>query len=210
MQEYHKIDALFDRDIDGTKKLIEGKFRNPTVEYLANLEWIMTEKIDGTNIRVHWDGHRIEFGGRTDRANIPANLMNYLNATFLNNETEELFEQKFGANDVILFGEGYGGKIQNGNAYRTDSSFILFDVMINGNYLERDGVEDIAKCCGIDVVPIVLRGKLLDGVEYVKAMPKSTIGSAPMEGVVARPARELNDRCGKRIIVKIKVRDFVR
>jgi hypothetical protein len=34
------------------------------------------------------------------------------------------------------------------------------------------------------------------------------MGTAFMEGLVARPERELQDRCGKRIIVKIKVKDF--
>jgi hypothetical protein len=36
----------------------------------------------------------------------------------------------------------------------------------------------------------------------------STIGKAPMEGLVARPKVELQDRCGNRMIVKIKVKDF--
>ena len=53
MQAYHKIETVFACDIDGTKKLIEGQFRDPTIEYLANNEWEFSEKIDGTNIRVH-------------------------------------------------------------------------------------------------------------------------------------------------------------
>ena len=27
MKEYHKIETLFERDMNGSKKLIEGKFR---------------------------------------------------------------------------------------------------------------------------------------------------------------------------------------
>ena len=38
--------------MDGNKKLIEGRFRNPLVEYLKDNEWVFTEKVDGTNIRV--------------------------------------------------------------------------------------------------------------------------------------------------------------
>ena len=37
---YHKIETIFERDLLGTKKLIKGKFRNKTVEYLKNSEWI--------------------------------------------------------------------------------------------------------------------------------------------------------------------------
>lgn len=209
MKEYNKIETVYERDINGTKKLIEGKFRNETVEYLANHEWEFTEKIDGTNIRVYWDGHKITFGGRTDRANIPAHLVNKLNEIFLNEETEQLFEQKFGEKEVILFGEGYGTKIQGcGNDYRSDVGFILFDVLIADNYLGRESVEDIAKAFALEIVPIVLRGTIREAVDFIKTKPNSTIGKAKMEGVVGRPKVELKDRCGHRLIVKIKCRDF--
>lgn len=208
MIEYHKIEVLFERDTKGTKKLIEGAFRNNAIEFLTNNEWEFTEKIDGTNIRVHWDGHKIEFGGRTDRAQIPNHLLLKLNEIFMNNETEELFEQKFGEHDVILFGEGYGNKIQRGSLYRSDVGFILFDVMIDGNYQNRQSVEDVASCFGLEIVPIVLRGTIQNAIDFVKSNPNSTIGNAKMEGVVGRPKIELRDRCGKRIIVKIKVCDF--
>ena len=208
MIEYNKIDTVYERDVNGTKRLIEGQFRSEAVRYLAGNMWDFTEKIDGTNIRVHWDGHKITFGGRTERAQIPTHLINKLTDIFLTNEVEELFEQKFGEHEVILFGEGYGAKIQNGGLYRSDVGFILFDVMINGNYQPRASVEDVAACFGLEIVPIVLRGTIEDGVRLVKAHPRSTIGTAPMEGVVGRPAVEMCDRCGKRVIVKIKACDF--
>ena len=96
MKEYHKIETIFERDVDGTKKLIEGKFRNEAVEFLKNNVWQFTEKIDGTNIRVPWDGYEISFAGRTDRAQIPNHLMDKLNEIFSNVSTEDLFEQMFG------------------------------------------------------------------------------------------------------------------
>ena len=209
MLEYHKIETLYNRDVEGTKKLIEGSFRNETLEYLKDLEFVWTEKIDGTNTRINWDGHKVTFGGRTERANIPSDLVNYLNTMFNTPEAEELFEQKFGDTNVILFGEGYGPKIQKGGLYRDDVSFILFDVRIGDVWLKRDSVEDIAKTFGIDVVPIVGTGTIDEAVAFVKTHPKSTIGGkADMEGVVCRPRVELRDRLGNRIIVKIKYRDF--
>ena len=208
MIEYHKIETLFERDVKGTKKLIEGKYRNEAVEYLKDNMWVFTEKIDGTNIRVCWDGHKVTFAGRTERANIPAHLENKLTELFLNDETEQLFEQMFGEKEVILFGEGYGHKIQNGGDYRDDVSFILFDVMINGYYQPRAAVTGIAESFGIEVVPIVLVGTIADAVEFVKKQPKSTIGKADMEGLVGKPRVEMKDRAGNRIIVKVKARDF--
>jgi len=208
MQEYEKIETLYNRDVEGTKQLIEGDFRNETVEFLKDSDWEFTEKIDGTNIRVHWDGHKVTYGGRTERASIPAHLMSKLLEIFGTPEVEEMFEQSFGEKEVTLYGEGYGVKIQNGGLYRPDVSFILFDVRIGENYQPRKNVESIARMFNIDVVPIVLTGTLEDGVNFVKTHPKSSIGSAMMEGVVGRPRIELRDRCGKRVIVKIKWNDF--
>lgn len=208
MIEYNKIDTLYKRDMEGTKKLLEGEFRNPTVEFLKDNVWAFTEKIDGTNIRVYWDGHKVQFGGRTERAQIPSDLVNYLNSVFGTNEAEQIFEEKFGETEVILFGEGYGPKIQNGGLYRNDVSFIMFDVLIAGNYQPRESVEDIAKAFGIDIVPIIFEGTIQEGVDFVKGHPDSTMGTAKMEGLVGRPKVEMRDRCGKRVIVKIKWEDF--
>ena len=208
MREYHKIETVFNRSIDGDKRLIWGDYRNETVKYLADNIWQFTEKIDGTNIRIHWDGHNVEIGGRTDRAQIPKHLMDYLSATFLTPEVEELFEQTYGEKDVMLFGEGYGAKIQNGGDYRSDVSFILFDVLIGDNWQSREWVEATAKMFNVDVVPIVLEGTIGDGIDYVMQHNNSTIGNAIMEGVVGRPKVEMKDRLGNRIIVKIKWKDF--
>jgi hypothetical protein len=194
--------------MEGTKKLLEGQFRNPTVEYLKDNIWTFTEKIDGTNIRVYWDGHTVHFGGRTERAQIPVFLLDYLFTVFKTNEAEQIFEEKFGETPVILFGEGYGPRIQKGGSYRSDVSFILFDVYISGNYQSRESVEDIAKAFGIDVVPIIFEGTIQAGVDFVKQHPDSTMGTAKMEGLVGRPKTEMRDRCGNRVIVKIKWEDF--
>ena len=210
MVTYTKIETLFNRDMEGSKKLIEGDFRNEAVEYLKDNEWVFTEKIDGTNVGVVWDGHKVTYQGRTETAQIPAHLMNKLIEMFGGTTNEELFEQKFGDMPVILFGEGYGPKIQKGGNYRSDISFILFDVYLpeSNLWLKRDAIEDIAKTFGIDAVPIVLTGTLKDGVDFVKTFPKSTMGIANMEGVVGKPKVDMLDRMGRRVIVKIKCCDF--
>lgn len=102
MTEYTKIETIFERDMEGTKKLIEGKFRNETVEFLKDNRWIGTEKIDGTNVGIVWDGHKVSYQGRTERAQIPTHLMNKLIEMFGGTVNEEVFEQKFGEMQVIL------------------------------------------------------------------------------------------------------------
>ena len=210
MKEYHKIDTLFERDIK-TKKLIEGAFRNKAVEYLKDNTWQFSEKVDGTNIRVVWDGHKISFYGRTDKAIIPEHLKNKLDSLFSGEENAQIFEQFFGEKEVILFGEGYGPKIQNGGNYTKEVDFILFDVMINDYYLDRPNVEKIASYFQIKCVPILFEGTLKDGVDFIKNHPISKVatnGPIYMEGLVARPKIELKDRLNNRIIIKIKFRDF--
>ena len=82
--------------------------------------------------------------------------------------------------------------------------------MIGGNYQDRTTMESVANMFNLAVVPIVYRGTLEEGVEFVRKQPKSrvAIGDLVMEGVVGRPHVELQDRCGNRVIVKIKAHDY--
>lgn len=210
LKEYHKIETLFERDI-ATKKLVTGKYRNSTVEFLKDAVWQFTEKVDGTNIRVHWDGHRVSFAGRTDRAQIPNHLLARLEELFGGEVNEQMFEQTFGEKEVTLYGEGYGHKIQT-NGYIEGVDFILFDVFVGDIPLERDNVEGIAEIFDIGVVPIIFEGTLREGIDYVKQHTKTLISGgffgAYKEGLVGRPKVEVRDRLGNRVIVKIKYNDF--
>lgn len=207
--EYQKIPGPFKREVSGPNKnkLIPWAWTSPELEILADVDWIFTEKIDGTNIRVIWDGHKPEFRGRTDKAQLPPKLIAALIEMF----PEELFEQKFGSDSVILFGEGYGAGIQKGGGnYRSDNSFILFDVKIGEWWLQRSDVEDIANSLGIDVVPIRIEGEvsLREAIEDMSKFYylESLVAEKDMdsEGVVGTPKIPLFTRRGDRIIVKLK------
>lgn len=209
--EYHKIETPYERDVDGSKKLIEGQFRSKYVKYLKDCEWIFTEKVDGTNIRVCWDGHDFTFKGRTDKAQLPANLVVRLQQLFLNEAMEELVEQMFGEKEVMFIGEGYGAGIQAvGKDYDTggQQDFILFDICVDGKYLDHDNVVEIATALGLRMVPVVLIGTIDDAVKLVKNDPVSMLGTCVMEGVVGRLPINMYDGRGNRMIVKIKCRDF--
>lgn len=206
--EYTKIPNIFKRETFGKNKLIEGEYSSPELEYLSKSMWGFEEKIDGTNIRICWDGYRVEFRGRTDRAQIPAHLMAKLEELFGGETKEELFEQTFGKSEVILFGEGFGEKIQKGGGLYGPVNFRLFDVYIGGYWLNRENVSDIAAKFGIDHAPFMFRGTLEEGVEFIKKHPKSVLRDAEMEGIVGRPMVQMFSRTGERIMVKIKCRDF--
>lgn len=207
MMKYHKIQTVFKRDpATKFKTLLEGEYALPEFEYLADNEWVFTEKVDGMNIRVMFDGEQITFGGKTDRAQMPPFLLIKLEQQFLpqTNKFEKLFPY-----GVCLYGEGYGAKIQKGGSnYRPDQGFALFDIKIGSYWLQRLDVEDIADELGCDIVPIVGRGTLADMVDLAREGFVSAWGDFRAEGIVARPAVGLHTRGGERIITKIKCRDF--
>lgn len=209
MEEYHKIQTVFKRDPDTNHKtLLMNEYSMPEFDYLKNNLWVFTEKIDGTNIRVSCDRgiKQVLFGGRTERANIPAKLVASLNSTF----SFEALESVFGQDDFCLYGEGFGAGIQSGGNYRPDQGFILFDVKVGEWWLQREDIEGVASSLGIDVVPVVGTGTLRDMVQrvYENQSMNSTFGDFKMEGFVAKPATELKTRGGQRIITKIKCKDF--
>lgn len=207
MSEYVKIPNIYKRETFGKNRLIEGEFSTPELDYLRNTPWYWTEKVDGTNIRVIWDGYRVSFKGRTDRADIPKHLLVKLEELFGGTDKEEIFEQKFGKKQVILYGEGFGKKIQNGGLYG-DVNFILFDVVVDGFWLKCSNVTDIAETFGIRVVPTVGVGTLLEAVELIKTHPKSVLRDYETEGIVCRPLVQIYNRKGEPIMVKVKCRDF--
>jgi ATP-dependent RNA circularization protein (DNA/RNA ligase family) len=206
MKEYHKIQTVFQRDMSNNgKSLLVGQWTMPEFEYLAGNEWTFTEKVDGTNIRVMFDGDKVSFGGKTDNAQIPAKLIERLRERFAD---QALLSSVFRDSEVCLYGEGYGAGIQTGGSYRPDQDFVLFDVKIGQWWLQRRDVEDVARKLSLDIVPIVGRGTLHECIEKVRAGLVSEWGNFQAEGIVARPSTELVSRSGQRIITKIKCRDF--
>ncbi len=208
MIEYTKIPNIYRRETFGKNKLIEGEYSSLELEYLKNNLWEFTEKVDGTSQRIIWDGYRVSFAGRTDKAQIPTHLMTRLEELFGGESKEEIFEQTFGNKEVILFGEGYGRKIQKRGELYGEPNFILFDVYIGGYCLDRGAIADIASKFGIDRVPLIFIGDLDAGVNFIKSHPKSRLRDAEMEGIVGRPMVQMFSRTGERIMVKIKCRDF--
>jgi hypothetical protein len=223
MKEYHKIQTVFHRSPESNyKQLMEGTWALPEFEYLKDLEWIWTEKIDGTNIRILWDGNIVRFGGKTDDAQIPTFLLKVLQDRFTKEKMIEIFGGKVlpeGHIDaepmnVCLYGEGYGAKIQKGGNYMPDrTDFILFDVKVDTWWLNRENIEDIATKLQVPIVPIIGRGTLQQAVDFVKAGYKSTIAHNKeyvAEGLIMKPKVEMFSRKGERIVAKIKYKDFLR
>lgn len=206
MKEYHKIETVFERDPDTKyRTLKEGVFSNPEFEYLQYNEWIWTEKVNGTNIRVIWENNEISFKGKTDSSQMSTKLFNRLTEIFTWANFMKLYQDQ----DMCLYGEGYGAKIEKGGGnYRQDQDFVLFDVKIDMWWLRRESVENIAQLLSLNVVPIIGSGNLNEMVDQAKSGFNSRWGNFLAEGIVARPKIEMRSRSDKRIITKIKTKDW--
>lgn len=137
--EYPKTENLFARNPVTHKLTME--FKRPEFRQI-NL-WDVTEKIDGTNIRVIYkpvtstwpDPPKVEVRGRSDRASVPRDLEAYLLDLLPPDKLAAQFDEFIGPEriadgaSVTLFGEGYGAGIQKGGKYGPVKRFVLFDVM---------------------------------------------------------------------------------
>jgi len=216
MRKYSKIQSIFKRVQEpgpDKGKMIDGAWTKPEFELLRDLKWEATEKIDGTNIRVDWDGEKVTFGGRTDKAQIPAHLIARLMELF----TPKKFAAINEARDeplppMTIFGEGYGDRIQAaGKDYMPNGGvdFVPFDVWVN-SWWSRDAVCYVAGLFGLPAVHEAGLMTLEESIDHVKDGFRSSMGIGMAEGLVLRTPLGLCDRGGHRLIVKVKTRDFAR
>jgi hypothetical protein len=184
--------------------------------------WFATEKIDGMNIRVGLTPEgKVLIGGRTDNAQLPVPLFAYLQETFTPEKMQAAFEKNEDGTwpEVVLFGEGYGEKIQNGGGYRKGVSFRLFDVLVGKWWLEWDSIVSVADGLGVRVAPVFAMGErwfptceaelqdvLAGGLSPVSQEEGG--GQKEAEGIVARADPMLYDKFGNRMMWKLKFSDF--
>jgi hypothetical protein len=204
--EYLKINTIFKRDSSNGNVIIPGDWAVPEFGYLQECAWDWTEKVDGTCIRLHWDGSKVTVGGRTDAAQVPARLVTALGPHLAPDAWRAAF---WDAGDVTVYGEGYGAGIQQGAVYRPDQAVIVFDVLVGEWWLAREDVADVAGKLGLGVVPTFGSHALnaaWDGLKAGELVSHWT--GAPIEGLVGRPAVDLFNRKGERVMAKMKVRDW--
>ena len=206
--KYPKIYNLYRRDEKEDYQITKGEYSK--IEFGLINRWLVTEKIDCTNIRILWDGETVRYRGRTDNAQVPTFLLDHLQKTFTSDKLLSVFGPD---SKVILYGEGYGNKIQKvGSKYRKDTSFILFDAVINGWWLDFDSVQEIAQKLSIKTVPVLGIWNEEEIYHNVYSNPYSTVSDSRLiiEGVIARSYPMMLFRDGTPIKFKLKVKDVNR
>jgi hypothetical protein len=227
VSEYHKIETLYERDEKTHRLKPELTLKNPVYGCLKTWHW--TEKIDGTNMRCIWypafgmdsietvrTKETLTFGGKTDNAQIPSDLVKWL----YENVTADKMRAVFPETPVVIYAEGYGAGIQKGGGdYSPVKKIIVFDVFVidpvnsrlGGWWLNWENTCDVATTLGLDVVPYLGEMTLKEATEKVRAGFKSkaaVVTSKDAEGMVGRPLEALFDKKGHRLIVKLKTKDF--
>lgn len=229
MKEYNKIQTIFKRDERNV--IIPGDFTLPEFSTLKDLKWNCTEKVDGTNMSVHIipgfgtidmetgiveNEYKVEYHGKTANAQIPSHLLKKMQELLPKDKLIEYFTRngKVPTEPIILYGEGYGAKIQNGGNYiKNDCSFILFDVRVGDWWLERPALEEIAVNLGIQIVPEIGEMTIKEACLYVMSGFKSAVAILNpdylAEGLVLKAPHGILLRNGGRLMTKIKYRDFL-
>lgn len=209
---YHKIETLYERDEKTHRLKPELILKNRVYGIIKTWDW--TEKIDGTNIRCIWQDGKLTFGGKTDNAQIHADLITYLYETVKPERLAEIFpihDLVHGPVNAVIYGEGYGAGIQKGGGYSPEKRFIVFDVLVDGKWwLSWENVCDVAGKLKLPVIPYLGEMMLEWATNMVRVGFPSKLGDGTMqaEGLVGRPVEALFDKKGHRLIVKLKTKDF--
>ena len=209
--EYHKIETLYERDEQTHRLNPELVLKNRVYGIIKTWHW--TEKIDGTNIRCIWKDGKLTFGGKTDNAQIHADLIKYLSETVTPEKMAMAFPSAEGEPpvDIVIYGEGYGAGIQKGGDYSSTKRLIVFDVLVGGKWwLAWEDVCDVAGKLGLPSVPYLGEMTLDKATEIVRVGFPSLLNGGKMraEGMVGRTVEALFDKKGHRLIVKLKTKDF--
>lgn len=176
-------------------------------EILEFKEVYALEKVHGTSAHVSFKEGRLHFfsGGEKHE-----NFLNLFDQEKLLSSFQEL-----GQDEVVVFGEAYGGKQQGMSlTYGKELCFIAFEVKIGNSWLSVDRADKVATKLGFEFVPYE---KVICEIEVLVnerdrpsrvAKRRGILEDRPSEGIVIRPPFEVRLNGGDRLIAKFKRDDF--
>ena len=190
---------------------VENLYKNQTI--LLFKECYASEKIHGTSSHVAWnkksedDNQNITFfsGG--------ASFQNFV-SLFNKEDLIEKFKL-LGHDEITIYGEAYGGKMQGMSAtYGPNLKFVAFDVKIGESWLNVPNAEDVTLKMGLEFVHYKKISTDIASIDAERDAPSvqsernGIIGPKHREGVVLRPLYECFDNKMERIISKHKGEQF--
>lgn len=212
MREYPKIDNLYKRNPEKKSELLVGTFTRP--EFALLYAWDVTEKVDGTNVRLSFDKYGdYEYKGRTDNAQFTIGQDNFLDDLCFNIKTDVVYLiDKYGLDFMTIYGELYGPKIQSGGNYSDDLGFRAFDMLVNNDvWLAPEDVRKNIAYLEIDDAPFLGTMTTEQIFMMVAGGFKSTFAinqDYDAEGIIAKAPFNLYDQRGQRVMFKLKTCDL--
>ena len=219
--EYYKITKWEppERHTPGETESPHPKFHRYTdIEYWRNFpnifeeneEVVITEKLHGMNCRLGYIIITNELGDRTGEFMCGSHEMRRREISREGRQSEfwipltetmraMLVELSDGERNIIVFGEIFGHRIQD-MAYGLESNrrdFRLFDIAVDGRYVDHDDKTSVCERFGIKMVPVLYRGpynttiveKLTNGPTAMCPMAKAGKFTG-REGIVITPVKE--------------------
>ncbi len=180
-------------------------------------EVYVTEKIHGANARVALiEGERMagsyELRRKQPESNAPDKASLYWHVWDMSGiaalvDTVSLWGVLSGRHrQVIVFGEVYGPKVMGGFPYdapKQDVKFVVFDIMVDGVYLDFQRVFALCLVHGVPTVPVF--GTIPYSLQAVHDLAEGQTmlgGKTIREGVVVRSVREQSHLDVKRKVLK--------
>lgn len=183
---------------------IDNLYKDQTI--LLFKQCYALEKIHGTSAHVGWNFERKQIhlfsGGEKHDL-----FVKIFDKDFLIKKFEEIFPDQ----NVVIYGEAYGGKQQGmSHTYGKVNKFIAFDVKVGELWLNVPNAEDVCKQFNIEFVAyekiftdLVTLAKERDKPS-VQAVRNGITEPKKREGIVLRPLIEMRTNNGARIICKYK------
>ena len=200
MSAYPSTENLYERD-EETHKLT-GKLKRTDFGQVDR--WLVTEKVDGTNIRLllqlalPWLPGVYDVRGRTDKAALPPDFIDVAVPSI----DYDRMAQALGAIDepgkagaMVVYGEGYGPGIQKGGgAYGPRKALRVFDVVTylvdpetgqysRGLWRTFPDVELVAEMLDLETVPVFGMWTAGDALDFVRSEPYSRVAVEDREVV---------------------------
>jgi len=195
------------------------------------MEYVVQEKVHGSNVCIITDGKVIQFAKRTEIIEDEASFfrINQLREKY----SDKIFslyrslKQEFEINSLSIFGEYFGGyyphinvkkdplakTVQKGVYYLPNNEFYAFDILLNGHiYLDVDVCNRLFHEFGFVYAESLFRGNLQDCLNYQNDFQSTIpqkfklpiIEDNACEGVVIRPVQPLFLSNGSRVLLKNK------
>lgn len=212
---------------------IENVSRSKTINEIIHQgfsggEWVVTEKIHGSNFSLWDDGQDFNMGKRSgfikdgNFYNAHTKIVEFQKYT---KDVWSILSEKFNdIKDIALFGELYGGHyphpdventshikaVQSGVYYRPDLAFYGFDMMVNGELTSDNLMREYLEEANVPHAKVLFRGSFEEAIKFDNIfqtlIPQSlglpAIEGNNAEGVVIKPVHPAFFGNGSRVILK--------